>query len=71
MLCAGIPPAPICFLSHSDIVWAVPVCSRLSQASLGILPTTSAFGLSTSPGFIWSIPSIRPVAYATPAPNEF
>lgn len=26
-LCTGIPPVPIYFLSHTDIVWAVPVFS--------------------------------------------
>lgn len=38
MLCAGIPAAPICFLSHSDIVWA---CSSFRAVS-GLLPAVTA-----------------------------
>ena len=29
-LCVGFPPTPICFLSHSDIVWTVVCRLRLS-----------------------------------------
>ncbi len=40
-LCAGLPPAPICFLSHSDIVWAAPVFSPLqARWYAGVLTQT-------------------------------